>query len=131
MLVECALERLRGDRRRVSCSPLALRALRSYAWPGNVRELLAVLESALIRLDGERIEANHLPPGIRGRGEGAVARYRAADAPDEPNAILAALEAADGSRSKAATLLGMGRTTLWRKMKQYGMEAEQTEPDTD
>ena len=39
----------------------------------------------------------------------------------ERAAILAALEQAEGSRSRAAEMLGMGRTTLWRKMRQYGI----------
>ncbi|MBA2244129.1 MAG: helix-turn-helix domain-containing protein [Gemmatimonadota bacterium] len=48
-----------------------------------------------------------------------------ADAPEEERAaILAALEEAEGSRTRAAEILGMGRTTLWRKMKQYGIAAE-------
>ncbi len=50
-------------------------------------------------------------------------RYRAdAASDDERAAIISALEKADGVRTRAADLLGMGRTTLWRKMKQYGLD---------
>jgi two-component system response regulator HydG len=44
---------------------------------------------------------------------------------DERQAILAALEQANGVRAKAAQLLGMGRTTLWRKLKEYGVEVDE------
>jgi DNA-binding NtrC family response regulator len=132
LLAELALGRLRGGpgcRERLTCSPFAMRMLRSYPWPGNVRELFAALESAAIRTDGERIETQHLPPevraGLSGGENGDAHRYHAEAAPDaERGAILAALEEAEGSRTRAAEILGMGRTTLWRKMKLYGIETE-------
>jgi transcriptional regulator of acetoin/glycerol metabolism len=105
-----------------------MRALRAYHWPGNVRELLAVLESAAIRADGERIEAQHLPrevrAGVEANGPLTGDRYRASESgTDELAAIRAALEEAGGSRARAAEILGMGRTTLWRKMRHYGIAA--------
>lgn len=130
LLVELALERIRRrrpDSRRLSCSPFAMRMLRAYNWPGNVRQLLAVVESAAIRAGGERIEAQHLPPEVRdapetGLGRRGEGRYRAAaDDEDERAAIIAALEATEGVRSRAAEMLGMSRTTLWRKMHKYGL----------
>jgi two-component system response regulator HydG len=128
LLVEAALAGLRRGRPRLACSPLAMRTLRAYPWPGNVRELLAALESAAIRADGDRIEAQHLPGEVRAaldRGAAGTDRYRAHDAPgDERSAILAALEEAGGSRWRAAEILGMGRTTLWRKMRQHGIAAD-------
>jgi len=108
--------------------------LQAYDWPGNVRELFAVLESAHIRSGAERIEAQHLPAEVRSAlGTRAAARleprYRAENSPDDERAaIVDALERADGIRSRAAELLGMGRTTLWRKMKQYGLETDE-EPE--
>jgi transcriptional regulator with PAS, ATPase and Fis domain len=127
LLVEAALAGMRGARPRLACSPLAMRTLRAYPWPGNVRELLAALESAAIRADGDRIEAQHLPEEVRSaleRGAGEGERYRTHDAAgDERAAILAALEEAGGSRARAAEIMGMGRTTLWRKMRLYGISA--------
>ena len=132
LLVESALYALRGERQRLSCSPLAMRALRAHAWPGNVRELFAALESAAIRADGDRIDAHHLPPEIRaGRDANGPPseRYRAGQLEDDERAnILVALELAEGSRSRAAEIMGMGRTTLWRKMRRYGIE---TGPDPE
>jgi transcriptional regulator of acetoin/glycerol metabolism len=110
-------------------SPLAMRLLREYSWPGNVRELFAAVESASIRAGGAgaRIDAQHLPEEVRAAGseEGeGKARYRAVDdAAEEREAIRAALELTDGAVTRAAELLGMGRTTLWRKMRALGLSS--------
>lgn len=117
----------RVDRRpHAGCSPLAMRLLQAYRWPGNVRELLAALESAHIQAGERRIEAQHLPEHIRGARDGTSdsgERYRR-EQPlvDERQAIEAALAEAGGVRSVAAERLGMSRTTLWRKMKEYGVD---------
>jgi two-component system response regulator HydG len=133
LLVEAALERLRG-RSLVptpeSCTPSAMRLLRAWKWPGNVRELLGVLESAAIRSGGEPIGVEHLAPEIRGAAAPAIGdgleehRYQAPDdRAEERAAIRSALEAADRHRERAARMLGMSRTTLWRKMREYGIDS--------
>ena len=108
-------------------SPLAMRLLREYAWPGNVRELFAAVESASIRAGGARIDAQHLPEEVRAAGAeetDAKTRYRAVDdAAEEREAIRAALELTEGAVTRAAELLGMGRTTLWRKMRALGLSS--------
>jgi DNA-binding NtrC family response regulator len=133
LLVEFALERIRQtrpDSQRLSCSPFAMRMLRAHSWPGNVRELFAVVESAAIRAGGERIEAQHLPRDVRDAlkhvpVEAREVRYRAeASKEDERAAIAAALAAAGGVRARAAEMLGMGRTTLWRKIRKYELEGD-------
>ena len=132
LLIEAALERLRG-RSRIptpeTCAPSAIRLLRSWSWPGNVRELLGVLESAAIRSDGNVIGVEHLPSELRnnadpGTGSGSDGgRYAAPDErAEEIAAIRSALEAADNHRERAARMLGMSRTTLWRKMREYGLD---------
>ncbi|MBT8396346.1 MAG: sigma-54 dependent transcriptional regulator, partial [Gemmatimonadetes bacterium] len=124
LLVEHFLQSRSGDVMGPTVSPLAMRLLQAHRWPGNVRELFSVLESALIRADaGSRVEAQHLPPEIRdaqthGSSRPGVepGRYSASETPSsERETIAAALEEAGGNRTKAARLLGMGRTTLWRK----------------
>lgn len=130
LLIEAALQRLRRrpqGEQRLTCSPFAIRLLRAYGWPGNVRELISVLESASIRASGNRIEAQHLPETVRSCSsdqpveERPRYRTRSAEA-DEREAILAALREARGVRTQAAQLLGMSRTTLWRKMQQLQIE---------
>ena len=128
LIVEHALGVLRQrlpDAQGLSCSPFAMRLLREYSWPGNVRQLLAVLEHAAISSGGSRIEAQHLHDDVRAAGDSSgPLRYRAAG-PEESEraAIEAALAHSGGALSRAAELLGMGRTTLWRKIRSYGIEA--------
>ena len=121
LLVQHALDRLRArvaQWHELSCSPLALRALRAFDWPGNVRHLLGAVESAAVLAEGRRIELQHLPPEVRESLEGPGApRYRASGGDQERDRIQWALDTSGGSLSRAADLLGMGRTTLWRKLK--------------
>jgi len=130
VLVDAALSRLEGrfpGGESFNLSPFAMRLLRAYDWPGNVRELFAAIESAAVRAERGRIEAQHLPAAVRGAGEGSAAeegeRYRQTGSEaQERREIEAALREADGVRSRVAERLGMSRTTLWRKMKKYGIE---------
>jgi two-component system response regulator HydG len=133
LLVEHFLSgRQPSDNTRWLVSPLAMRLLKAYPWPGNVRELFSVLESATIHADGSRIEAQHLPVDVRSArpaGDGAFERYRRGGTEtDERSQIVQALDMAGGVRSRAAEMLGMGRTTLWRKLKEYGL-ADDEEAD--
>lgn len=131
LLVEYFLRSRAGETLPPTPSPLTMRLLQAHPWPGNVRELFSVLESALIRAEsGTRIEAQHLPPEIRetrlpgapNTPDGAY-RYSASQPGESERAtIQAALEEAGGNRTKAARALGMGRTTLWRKLKEYGID---------
>lgn len=125
LLAEAFYQRV-GRRPHSGCSPLAMRLLQAYAWPGNVRQLFSVLESAHIQAGERRIEAQHLPAEIRdGRGasESAGERYQSTDSgATEREAISRALAESAGARQAAADRLGMSRTTLWRKMKEYGLE---------
>ena len=72
------------------------------------------------------IQANHLPPEVRdqvpGPGGSTDERYRAPGNGAEKDAIVRALTEAQGVRSRAAAILGMGRTTLWRKMREHGLD---------
>ena len=126
LFVEHALVLLRTrlpEAKSLSCSPFAMRLLREYRWPGNVRQLFAVIESAAISAGGGRVEAQHLSEEVRGGVDpSSHLRYRSSvPEDDERAAIEAALSHAGGTLSHAAELLGMGRTTLWRKMRAYGI----------
>jgi two-component system response regulator HydG len=114
-----------GRRPHAGCSPLAMRLLQAHPWPGNVRELLAALESSHIQAGDRRIEAQHLPADLRDdRDEpSGRERYRNERATnDERSAIATALTETGGAKSAAAARLGMSRTTLWRKMREYGLD---------
>ena len=91
-----------------------------------MRELFAALESAHIQAGGRRIEAQHLPAEVRGMNGSAAPtgeRYRLEKPSEqEREAIARALTETGGARSAAAERLGMSRTTLWRKMKEYGLQ---------
>lgn len=131
LLVTHALNRLRAQatgRDSLSCSLYAMRVLKAYRWPGNVRELFAAVESAAIHAGFQRIGVEHLPPEVRRPDDGDESgrRYRSTSpAEDERAAIQQALEETGGAVARAAELLGMGRTTLWRKLKSYGLTAPQ------
>jgi two-component system response regulator HydG len=130
-------ERADASRRVAGISDEAMELLFAYDWPGNVRELMAAAEYASIVCEGGRILPCHLPEEIReglasfsvgdarkapvdARPE-AARRYQAPDSDAEREAIRSALEEANGNRTKAAAALGMGRTTLWQKLKEYGL----------
>jgi len=119
----------------------------SYDWPGNVRELkhsidrMAALhsEGALEMADLPSALQEHLASAaldslagqVGDRGDGPLRLPHINLAPKSPvislpesekQAIASALAATDGERGRAARLLGIGRTTLYRKMKEYGMD---------
>ncbi|NQT17736.1 MAG: sigma 54-interacting transcriptional regulator [Planctomycetes bacterium] len=122
-LVNHFIERFRGKRRkpiaRVSDDVMAL--LRRYDWPGNIRELENAVEHAFVLCRGDVIEVEHLPERLatkaRERGS-SVTRFGDSSA---EAVIRECLARNDGDRSKAARELGMHRSTLWRKMRQYGI----------
>lgn len=116
----------------------AMRALARHDWPGNVRELRHVLEHAFVVAEGVTITRSDLPVPLSGGGP----RDTSAPAPmappepemdprvagnpqaqDEVARIRQALKDAGGNIAKASELLGIHRTTLWRKMQVYNIKA--------
>ncbi len=99
--------------------------LRKFDWPGNVREISNVLERALSSLDGNRIEIKDLPFYLtRGQTQTIKTKQssiREAQAAAEKEAILFALEETNYNKVKAAGLLGIHRTLLYKKMKKYSL----------
>ena len=103
----------------------AVELLMHHAWPGNVRELENALEHAQVLSRGGTIQPRHLPPEILGAGKTPaslrqIPRHTAA----EKQAISDALSRTGWNRSRAARQLGIDRTTLWRKIKEYGLEPD-------
>jgi PAS domain S-box-containing protein len=123
--------------RDLQISSEALGALNAYRWPGNVRELGNAMEYAVVQAEGASILPRHLPPEIQEAarhqtGEPPVAAqavslvqryYRppVQQAGKEKEVLLLALEETGGNKAAAAEKLGMSRTTLWKKLKQYGI----------
>jgi two-component system, NtrC family, response regulator HydG len=104
-------------------SPAAMARLQQYAWPGNVRELENVVEQAVVLARGDRIEPSDLPEDVSGeRGPQEVLRIPVGTslAQTEKELILETLRKAEGNKTKAAKLLGIGVRTLYRKLEEYG-----------
>ena len=104
-------------------SPEARQALLRYNWPGNVRELKSTFEYALIHCHGTSIQFLDLPPEMAGSSAPQIA---ASPSPkNEREDILAALEQAKGKRAKAAKLLGMSRSTFYRRLSELEISREE------
>lgn len=111
----------------------AIELLMTYEWPGNVRELQNCLYSAITVAGGPTIEPADLPRRIYSESEApeptsiisgriSLAETAAqATAKAERQAINKALSETGGNREKAAELLGIGRKTLYRKLRHYGI----------
>ncbi|MBI1940160.1 MAG: sigma-54-dependent Fis family transcriptional regulator [Acidobacteria bacterium] len=103
----------------------AMSRLMSYDWPGNVRELENCIQRALALGSGPLIQVRDLPSNLLYRvGRDATGGGVLSLKELERKAILQALEAARGDRVRAAKLLGIGKTTIYRKLKEYGIEEE-------
>jgi PAS domain S-box-containing protein len=101
-------------------SPEAMSALRRYDFPGNVRELEHAIEHAFVMCHGAEIRAEHLPSHIVDHVAGS--RHISGDRTSEKEVILEALRRYEGNRERTATELGVHRSTLWRKMRSYGID---------
>jgi PAS domain S-box-containing protein len=124
LLATAFLEKLAGQtqRKRLMVSPAGMRLLIEYDWPGNVRELENALEFASVATEGDILVAQSLPLWITGRAQGAdYARRPLVQivAEREREEIVRKLAECQGKVSDVAKALGVGRTTLWRKMKRY------------
>jgi len=100
----------------------ARQLLLGYTYPGNVRELANIIERAVALADQDILRAADLPPQIC---HGAVPRSPAWDrlADREREYIRQVLQATRHNIKKAAEILGVPHTTLWRKIKKYGLSS--------
>jgi transcriptional regulator with PAS, ATPase and Fis domain len=147
LLVRHFLERQnQAQGRSLTITPEALQALQSFAWPGNVRELENVLERVTYLVPHNVIELADLPLDIKPTSENTTGQSPAPSSTSsdqqqtvalleylaekglreqsqqaEQEAILQAYQEAGGQMIRAAALLGISRTTLWRKMARYGL----------
>jgi len=113
-----------------SFDPDAVRLLQQYSWPGNVRELVNVVERAVVLSRSDVITVGDLPEAIRRCDTSAVSFESTASggslknalAAPEQQIILEALEAHGWNRQNTAKHLGINRTTLYKKMKKFGID---------
>ncbi|MCA9974316.1 MAG: hypothetical protein KC413_01145, partial [Anaerolineales bacterium] len=105
----------------------AMPVLQRYPWPGNVRELESVLERAVNQSRSNVIAVTDLPESVR-HGRVVTRSPRAQPVLSvmeaEREAILKAGWACHGHVTEMARQLGIGRTTLWRKMKRHNISPE-------
>ncbi len=101
--------------------------LNQYSYPGNVRELESIVSHAVIMAEGEHIHSGDLPERVQRQN---AHRPALPYVPEDRVATLDEVEAAhiqrvldqmDGNQTNAAKALGISRSTLWRKLKQYGL----------
>lgn len=101
-------------------------ALTQFDWPGNVRQLINVVQQTVVVADGDRIELRHLPPEVRQSDTDAGGNLDALSGMSldqmEKQAIRNALRVTGGNREQAATMLGIGERTLYRKLERYGLK---------
>jgi two-component system nitrogen regulation response regulator NtrX len=115
--------------RKVTVTPGAIQALESHSWPGNIRELRNLIERLIILTPGDAIVGDHVVAALRGasqtRGtvdvDGDHASLRDGREAFEKAFILKKLREAGGNVLRAAELLGLERSHLYRKMRAYGI----------
>lgn len=107
-------------------SPAAADLLRAHVWPGNVRELYHVLERIIVGLDEEIIRPGHLPPYLSQSPEaparGGECGLKAVLARAEKEALGKAMALSNSNKAKAARLLGIHRTLLYKKLKKHSLD---------
>jgi PAS domain S-box-containing protein len=103
----------------------ALNILMRYPFPGNIRELENIIEFAFVLCRGDLIKTKHLSRNIQDSGAREKESVPRPAAPRldqaEKEAIVAALDRHQGHRGETAAYLNIDKTTLWRKMKKYGI----------
>jgi two-component system response regulator HydG len=128
LLAESFLSRLaevRGEEPK-RLSDAALEAMQGYAWPGNVRELENAIERAVIMTTGEEVDVGALPSRITERRVEPIVAERTPANPTleviERSYIMWVLQNEGGNKSRAADVLGIDPSTLYRKLSRYGVE---------
>ncbi|HWP35949.1 MAG TPA: sigma-54 dependent transcriptional regulator [Gemmatimonadales bacterium] len=128
LLAENFLQRIAGTRGEPPkrLSPAAFDALMAYDWPGNVRELENALERAVVLTPGQQIDASALPERIVSPPAQPLATERVPQNPTleviERAYITWVLQAEGGNKTRAAEVLGIDPSTLYRKLAKYESE---------
>ncbi|HEY3177152.1 MAG TPA: sigma-54 dependent transcriptional regulator [Candidatus Polarisedimenticolia bacterium] len=128
ILADCAI-RLRREVKGFTTD--AMDALLRYSWPGNIREMENAIERSVLLTHDELVTSRHLPQTEAGSGPAAIGREGTGSAlgsslmENEKNHIVHVLEQCRWNKKKAAVMLGINRSSLYSKLKRFGlMEAE-------
>jgi two-component system response regulator HydG len=97
-----------------------MEVMRRYPWPGNVRELENAIERAVVVGKSRQIQLSDLPFAIA-KGDAAEMEKLSLDEMERRH-IARVLAIEDGNRSNAAKILRVNRSTLYAKIKKYGMD---------
>ncbi len=122
-LAACFLERCGAGGRRLG--PALIELMMRHDWPGNVRELESCIQRLITVNSGPDLQPYDLPTALQGAGTVTAAAAPAGVIPlrdIERSAIVNALAYTRNDRGRAAQLLGISRTTLYRRMKEYKLE---------
>ncbi len=119
----------RKGRKIISVSPDVMSILMRHDFPGNIRELENIIEYGFVVCKGSIIQKEHLPAELLHHFQEDQEKLLPTGSPiaektEEFTRIMAALKNSDGALSKAADELGIHRTTLWRKLKRYGIDPQ-------
>jgi sigma-54 dependent transcriptional regulator, acetoin dehydrogenase operon transcriptional activator AcoR len=121
-LVKRVLDQV-DPRRRHTMSPAALQSFMQWSWPGNIAEMIDVLSALVREVPGSVIQRRHLPHYLQ---QAPPRRRLSMLETAEREAIIRALAAAGGNKSEAADLLGIGRTTLYRRLKHFNLDSDES-----
>jgi DNA-binding NtrC family response regulator len=108
-----------------SISPELMDLLLNYDYPGNIRELENIIERGIAVCNGNTFDITHLPDDFRNLD---IRTFRRSEdkipslVDQEKSFILWMLKETGGNKTKAAQMLGIDRTSLWRKLKKYDIE---------
>ncbi len=111
----------------VECANLLI----NYAWPGNVRELENSMEHAVVLAEDAVIRPQHLPPEIYQALSTPIQKNFGRLSEMEKETIANALRQTGGNRAKAAAILGIGTSTLYRKLRKYHIKMAFRHGDSD
>jgi len=112
-----------------SISSEAMAALKQYRWPGNVRELENAIETAVVLCKGEEIQVDDLPATITAKAEPERLPLKQALERAEREIIENALKLNNWKRQPTAEMLQIDRTTLFKKMRAYGLLREEAKEE--
>jgi transcriptional regulator with GAF, ATPase, and Fis domain len=103
-------------------TPDAMRLLLDYPWPGNVRELENMVEHAVVLTKGDKVDARDFPGSLHAPTIVMATMPSHGTMEDSERRLLAdTLRACSGNRAEAARRLGIGRSTLYAKLRKFGL----------